>query len=132
MGLFGGRGGEVGTFVSPHSLVDTRQLVLNGVADQLHHGLPFHPQPLSITNSIVLTELTDNRVVVCAGNIVTLLYRLTVDLTDAGNGSVHGHAYLDRPFRKILMWPGNAMHMLFGIQQQLESASVSIQRWKSS
>lgn len=132
MGLFGGRGGDIGTFVSPHSLADTRQLVLNGVAGDVSHGPPFHPHPLSITNSIVVSELSDRRVVVSAGNTTELLYSLTVDLTDAGNGKVHGHGYLDRPFRKITMWPGNVINMIAEIQMQLESASVSIQRWQRS
>lgn len=129
MGLFGGNG-EVGTFESQHSLADTQSLVLAGVADQLSNGDDFSVRPLGIQDAIYVTELNDNRLTVSAGNTTRLMYTLTVDF-DETNGVVQGRAYFDRPHRKISQWIGNAMHMLFGIQRQLSSASVNVGRWKN-
>lgn len=108
---------EVGTFHSVHPMSTVMELVCLGMKDQLSTG-EFVVAEAGVIASIYVSELTNDRIVVTAGNTLDKYFSFTVELTSGDDGTT-GHAYLDRPFNEINRWMGNAMEIAFGIQRVL-------------
>jgi hypothetical protein len=79
--------------------------------------------------SIYVSELTENRLVVTAGNVLDTYFSFAVELTSADNGT-HGRAYYDRPLKEIKRWSKNAMEQAAAVQSILTNASATIERWE--
>lgn len=136
MGLFsknsgrsGTEVGEVGRFVSPHPPHDTLQVVCAGLADQLSvQDIKVSAAPPMA--AIFISRLDAGGITVTAGNSVETYFEFHVDLTVTANGCT-GHAYFDRPEKRIRRWMGNAIRMNAGLRMALEAASVRIDGWKT-
>lgn len=134
MGLFSNKGsssgrdsGEVGRFVSPHSVQDTLQVVYKGLAGQLStpEFAVSAPAPME---AIFISRLGPDGITVTAGNTVETYFEFRVDLSATADGCA-GHAYFDRPNRQVERWMGNTIGLNVGVLMALKAASVTIGAW---
>lgn len=119
--------GTVGTFHSVHPIATVMEIVRIGVRDQLsspNEGVGKG----GVLASIYLSELSDRRLVITAGNVLESYFSFAVDLTEDDTGT-QGRAYYDRPMEEMTRWHGNAMELASGVQAVLVSASATINEW---
>jgi hypothetical protein len=119
--------GTMGTFHSVHPIDTVMEIVRIGVRDQLSSPDEGVGKG-GVLASIYLSELSDRRLVVTAGNVLESYFSFAVDLTEDDAGT-RGRAYYDRPMKEITTWFKNAMGLASGVQAVLISASATIYEW---
>ena len=119
--------GAVGTFHSVHRIATVMEIVRIGVGGQLSSPDEGVGQG-GVLASIYLSELSDRRLVVTAGNVLESYFSFAVDLTEDDTGT-QGRAYYDRPMDEMTRWTGNAMKLASGVQAVLIDASATINEW---
>jgi len=116
-----------GTFHSVHPIATVMVTVRIGARDQL--SAPDEGVGKGgVLASIYLSELSDRRLVVTAGNVLESYFSFAVDLTEDDTGT-QGRAYYDRRMKEITRWYKNAMELASGVQAVLVSASATINEW---
>ena len=118
--------GTVGTFHSVHPIETVMEVMLLGVRGQLSSPDEGVAQP-GVLASIYVSEMTDRRLVVTAGNVLESYFSFVIELTADDTGT-HGRAYFDRSISGV-RWFKNAIDLAAGVQSVLVSASATIAEW---
>jgi hypothetical protein len=118
--------GTVGTFHSVHPIDTVMEVMLLGVRGQLSSPEQGVAQP-GVLASIYIGELTDQRLVVTARNVLESYFSFVIELTADDTGT-HGRAYFDRSISGV-RWFKNAIDLAAGVQSVRVSASATIAEW---
>ena len=115
---------EVGTFSTIHPMPTIMEIIRTALQEQLssRESVPTEPGVLA---SIYVSRLTDDLIVVTAGNTVETYFSFSVQLSEDDSGT-RGHAYWDRPFTEIKMWTGNAIGIVGNVSSVLGQASATL------
>ena len=127
MAISGDGESEVGTFHSVHPMATVMEVVCAGIRGELSSGEVVQGEP-GVMASIYVGQLTEDRVVVTAGNVLEAYFSFVVELAAADDGT-RGRAYYDRPMKKITRWYKNAMELASAVQRTLDLASTKIDAW---
>jgi hypothetical protein len=115
---------EVGTFSTVHSMRTVMEIIRAALQEQLSSGEAVPTEPGALA-SIYVSRLTDDLIVVTAGNTVETYFSFSVQLSEDDSGT-RGHAYWDRPFTEIKTWPGNAIDIKRSVSSVLGQASATL------
>ena len=116
----------VGTFHSVHPIDTVMEIMRVGVRGQLSSP-DAGVSTGGVLASIYISELSDRRLVITAGNVLESYFSFAVDLTEDGTGT-RGRVYYDRPMSGMKWWK-NAMELASGVQAVLVSASATVEEW---
>jgi hypothetical protein len=117
----------IGSFRSVHPVETVMEIMRVGVRGELSSPGADVGTP-GVLASVYLSELTDCRLVVTAGNVLEDYFSFVVELEADGMGT-RGRAYYDRPMGEIKRWYKNAMGLASGVKSVLVSASAAIADW---
>lgn len=115
---------EVGTFSTLHPMRTMMEIICAAVQAQVSSGEVVPTEP-GVLASIYVSSLTDDLIVVTAGNTVETYFTFSVQLSEDDSGT-RGHAYWDRPLTEIKTWPGNAIDIKGSVKSVLGQASATL------
>jgi hypothetical protein len=115
---------EVGTFSTIHPMPTIMEIIRTAVQEKLSSGDAVPTEP-GVLASIYVSRLTDDLIVVTAGNTVDTYFSFSVELSEDDSGT-RGRAYWDRPMTEIKTWTGNAIDIKGSVSSVLGQASATL------
>ena len=79
-----------------------------------------------IMETIYFSEISDSRVRITAGNRLSTLWEIIVDL-ESSNGGTSGTVYVDRA--DVAKWKGNVLKIIPEMHARLSAAGATFTNW---